>query len=213
MAAQRGEGASRRDARHDAADGVYLPEPPRRDPLSEAGGLLQLQFGAPPQEAPLDYAANSCSRVGYSHCYGPSTIPGAATYNWGPCGINGDGVIYSRSEVKLAQITDGTSNTLMLGEKYLMTDHYYSGLEPSDDGTPYAGHGNDVVKSANASSLPMQDRDGYLLYVNFGSAHDNGCHFALCDGSVRMLNYSIDPTTYGRLGSRNDGYAIDGGKF
>jgi hypothetical protein len=47
----------------------------------------------------------------------------------------------------------------------------------------------------------------------FGSAHSNGFFMALCAGSVQKMNYAIDPETHRRLGSRNDGLAIDGKKF
>ena len=38
------------------------------------------------------------------------------------------GMSYLRSRVTMADITDGTSNTYMLGEKYLTPDNYYNGL-------------------------------------------------------------------------------------
>ena len=41
-----------------------------------------------------------------------------------------------------------------------------------------------------------------------GSAHDAGFFMALCDGSVRMVHYSIDAETHRRLGNRKDGLAI-----
>ena len=165
-------------------------------------------------EGPLDYSGNSGSRSAYAQCGGPSNITGAASYNWSPCGADSDdGVIYSRSETKIADITDGTSNTFLLGEKYLMSDHYYDGTEATDDGTPFQGHGADVDKHASANRPPLQDRAGYAYYYAFGSAHDSGVCMSLCDGSVRWINYSIDTTTYSRLGSRNDGQPIDGSKF
>ena len=36
---------------------------------------------------------------------------------------------------------------------------------------------------------------------------------AFCDGSVQMMNYSIDPVIHGYLANRDDGQAIDGKKY
>ena len=36
---------------------------------------------------------------------------------------------------------------------------------------------------------------------------------AFCDGSVQMMNYSIDPTVHAHLGNRKDGHAIGGKAF
>ena len=42
----------------------------------------------------------------------------------------------------------------------------------------------------------MQDTPGYLYTWGFGSAIANGVHMSLCDGSVRMFNYTIDLQVY-----------------
>ncbi|MCD4728919.1 MAG: DUF1559 domain-containing protein [Pirellulales bacterium] len=59
----------------------------------------------------------------------------------------------------------------------------------------------------------MQDSPGITAYWHFGSAHSNGFHIALCDGSVHMISYSIDSHVHSYLGNRMDGQIIDGKDF
>ena len=46
-----------------------------------------------------------------------------------------------------------------------------------------------------------------------GSAHPGSFNMALCDGSVRTINYSVDVPTFGRLCNRKDGVPIDANKL
>ena len=52
-----------------------------------------------------------------------------------------------------------------------------------------------------------------MQQLSLRQAHAIGLHMAFCDGSVTMINYSIDPETHRRLGNRKDGYTIDGNKL
>jgi len=133
------------------------------------------------------------------------------------------GVFGIRSTCKMADISDGVSNTYLIGERYLDPDRYEDGLEYANDQGWDLGYDYDVNRwtiynpaydpAANFEYKPLQDQPGLMHGRAFGSAHANGFHMALCDGSVQMINYSIDPETHRRLGNRKDGQAIDGKAF
>jgi prepilin-type processing-associated H-X9-DG protein len=118
------------------------------------------------------------------------------------------GISFAFSEVRLAQITDGTSKTYMIGEKYLMAEKYTTGDAYGDDQTLYCGPNTDLMRSTHPTiGGPRQDQPGLEIAV-FGSAHATGCNFAMCDGSVHTIAYDIDPETHRRFGNRQDGQAV-----
>ena len=144
------------------------------------------------------------------------------------------GVIGPRSMVKLCDISDGMSNTYIAGEKYNNPDYYLSGMYGGEDdrgwdssfGADYtrwvgANKGDDRAAAADAGIAegliavygPMQHQSGYAHDLAFGSAHTNGMHMAFCDGSVKIINYTINYGTHYRLGVKNDGMVIDGSEF
>ena len=116
----------------------------------------------------------------------------------------------------MAMITDGLSNTYMLGEKYINSDDYYDGISGSDNETWSVGYDNDICrttwydgKNPATAYTPRQDTPGYDNDVVFGSAHANSCNMSFCDGSVQAISYSIDPETHRRLGNRQDDLPVD----
>ncbi len=125
------------------------------------------------------------------------------------------GICYFRSQVSMRDITDGTTHTYMLGEKYVPTDWYETGQSRGDNQGMYSGADNDALRTTyySPSYAPRQDTPGAENWFCFGSAHAIGLHMSFCDGSVQFINYSIDPETHRRLGSRNDGMVIDGSQF
>ncbi len=114
----------------------------------------------------------------------------------------------------MAMIQDGTSNTYMLGEKYMEPENYLSGLNAGDDQSWYGSNSTDNSRSTSLSiGPPRQDRNGYSFHQGFGSAHPGGCNFAFCDGSVRTISYSITAEIHRRLGNRCDKQPVDAGDF
>lgn len=138
------------------------------------------------------------------------------------------GISYQRSQVAMAQIQDGSSNTFLIGEKYIDRDYYTTGNAAGDLLTMYCAGENDLlrwtgidgtVRSSSRNNLPRQDYSdsspasaGEQLQW-FGSAHAGGFSMSLCDGSVRTVNYAIDAEVYRRLGNRKDQLPIDGSRF
>jgi prepilin-type N-terminal cleavage/methylation domain-containing protein len=212
------------------------------------GNAGDMWANAPMQEVPAmprtDYAANVGDNVGS----GPYTVPPywgpwdypdgdnpALAYQWNwPNYASMSGVIFQRSQISSAQVTDGTSNTYLVGEKNIDPDYYLTGQDGGDDGDVFTGNDDDVLRSGgycqNPSGYsdngayytcpawsylqPMPDTPGNGFYSSsFGSAHAVFCHIAMCDGSVHPINYSIAPEVHRRLCNRHDGLLIDPHSF
>ncbi len=80
----------------------------------------------------------------------------------------------------MADVSDGLSNTYMVGEKYLNPDSYYDGSDPADNESMYAGMDNDTHRTTYCpvplpadyvpDHAPMQDTAGNLNMYTFGSS-------------------------------------------
>jgi prepilin-type N-terminal cleavage/methylation domain-containing protein len=136
-----------------------------------------------------------------------------------------NGIVITHSAVKMADITDGASNTILLGEKYVNPDNYMDGQDGGDDWTFLSGCQDDNVRgcgsAADGSAYfprgPMPDTPGFGNVGGgslwFGSAHADSLNMSLCDGSVRSIPYAIDPEIFRRLCNRMDEQPIDGKAF
>jgi prepilin-type N-terminal cleavage/methylation domain-containing protein/prepilin-type processing-associated H-X9-DG protein len=122
-----------------------------------------------------------------------------------------DGAINCLASLPLEKITDGASNTYLLGEKYLRPENYLTGLEGTDNNPVYAGCDWDWHRWS--TSGPEQDTPGLSDFYAFGSAHPTGFNMAFCDGSIHFIAYSIDQETHRRLSCRNDGLPVDQSKY
>jgi prepilin-type N-terminal cleavage/methylation domain-containing protein/prepilin-type processing-associated H-X9-DG protein len=168
------------------------------------GGHGYLNYGGitAPLMARSDYAANCGDQSADELFAGPSSLAqgDSATYSW-PSTTSFTGIVYQRSEIRFADIQNGTSNTILYGEKYLNPAAYLTGTDGGDNENMYVGFDNDTSRSTDY--VPLQDRRGYSNTFCFGSMHPGGVNMLYCDGSVQVIGYDINAAVFRRTGNRN----------
>jgi hypothetical protein len=109
--------------------------------------------------------------------------------------------------IRFAAITDGLSNTLLVGEKHVASNHFN---EWPLDNSAYNGD-NFLSHSRPAGpDFPLAQTNTEISPV-FGSYHTTVVQFGFCDGSVRGLPRTINSKILGLLASINDGEPIPEG--
>jgi prepilin-type processing-associated H-X9-DG protein len=112
-----------------------------------------------------------------------------------------DGILYINSGVRLAMISDGTSNTLMIGERPPSNDMLYGWQWAGAGDSPYFGATDVVIGVTERRVSGSADPKNYFRRGtlhdptdehrwHFWSLHPNGGNWALADGSVRFIPYT-----------------------
>ncbi len=102
-------------------------------------------------------------------------------------------------QVRLTDIIDGTSGTLLAGE----SDFMPAGV-PSNEGPVWA-YGYFYNWTGTGGGINRRDGSPDATFGAFRSLHSGGALFVMADGSVQFLQDSINPVTFRGLGSRNGG--------
>lgn len=167
-----------------------------------------------------DYAANfGSSTGGFNNGANQSTnsswdsgLTCARSKTWKD--PNANGICYDYGGAAISQVRDGTSNTYLIGEKYLEPKAYEATSTYfcyTDDISIYGGCDGDNERVATKDTrLPLQDREGYEMSSSyrFGSCHAGAFGMVMCDGSVQRISYSIDGETHVNLANRADCNAV-----
>ncbi|TWT92913.1 hypothetical protein Pla108_40530 [Botrimarina colliarenosi] len=115
-------------------------------------------------------------------------------------------------KVTYSKISDGTSKTMVIGEKWVPTDRYEpsdTNYSASDDHGWVDGWDPDTMRTTGWPPQPDSQADpatsgtGSDQDYFFGSAHPGGFQTTFADGSVHSISYDIDMTVFNSLGTRN----------
>jgi prepilin-type N-terminal cleavage/methylation domain-containing protein len=157
----------------------------------------------------------------------PPVAPTSWAYNWGcSAGVHApqqNGIFFISNDntdttvININQITDGTSNTAMVGEVSVSQSN--TPQTPNNAEFPvWAGAvGNNCGNlSSVGSQFRIMDANFYINRtvgnesdLSFGSQHPGGiAQFVFCDATVHAVSQNIAATTYMALGSRNGGETL-----
>ena len=197
--------------------------------LCPSTDLTEQAFGAPNNtNGPSDLIpANTGKPAAITHYYGingprgTNPVTGVA-YPVGTVLHEGvpvatSGVFQRDGNIKISQISDGSSNTLMIAEMSWISPQfgtrYRTWVRGGDEyAGVVAGRPSFVVSSRNIVNAINSIFTANLIVpyndMPFGSMHSGGMNSAFADGSVKFLNQSLNMNTYRAIASRNGGEVV-----
>jgi|SRR5579875_1921487 len=173
---------------------TYLDPGRNHFPYGVNGAGSQPQVGGPH----TDYAINGLS-FGWSNANNPMGLSGNP-----PCPY----INAAKRTMSMITSNNGLSNTILIGEKsmdpnFAATNQNSSGWDEDIFSGAYGGQGrwNAVTTTTPNSTLILKDYVGTNPICNcsnngnyYGSPYDGGSPFLMCDGSVRLINYTLSGT-------------------
>ena len=159
---------------------------------------------------PVDYVPKTTIQYSVYYFGVNSYFANAGTKAWPVSSASLNGVMFYNSSTTFQTITDGTSNTLLAGERY-SRDPAVPDSNLSDwRGWAWSNY-NSGGDSLGDTSWPINSPASRIgqdsRKTNFGSGHFGGANFVLCDGSVRFITttFTTNLVLWQRLSVPNDG--------
>jgi hypothetical protein len=184
------------------------PADPQGDERCDHTGAINNSGGTADKD---DLGRSNMAGIGdsvYAFCSpaysGSGAYPATALPNgvWGR--TDGDGLLGNNSKRSMRDVTDGASNTMLVGEvtggrrgsnacnEWAVNNHTSTG----------PGINNNFTTPGGAASW---DRNLSQHRMGLSSYHVGGCHAALADGSVHFLSQNVNGATLVALGSCGKG--------
>jgi len=161
--------------------------------------------------------------------YGPSATHGGTDilqdlrgmFARGASGADRQGRPRGGPRVRIADVTDGTSNTILIGETKVSENEFqrydggggwsmYNNSSEQQTIQPinWAIDRNDLSWCGDSGAGPLHNIWNWHVTWGAKSNHPGGAMFAFADGSIHFLNQNLDHRTYQYLGCRNDGQVV-----
>ena len=116
--------------------------------------------------------------------------------------VKGKGVFFGNSGLGIRDMSDGTSNTFVTGERNLKFGQaVWAGVHFATSGGGNVGNGKFVLGDAYAAP-------NAAVATGFGSRHTGGCHILMGDGSVRFISENVNLATWQALSQCSDGLVV-----
>ncbi|MCH2203941.1 MAG: DUF1559 domain-containing protein [Fuerstiella sp.] len=109
--------------------------------------------------------------------------------------------------LSVGDITDGTSNVIVIGEKSPSFHGFVAWADPASVTTI---HNNAINSPWKIWGAPTTSGAGYPWGAGSSSYHTGGCFYTLADGSVQFVNEDMDLLTFQGLGDVSDGTPLGG---
>lgn len=198
----------------------YCPSRQRQIRLSQNNDVPEISFSGAPSGVNVpgslgDYAAcNGDTDADFIIAPNGALIQAQVTYTSGqsnptavgqvPCTGSPCVVQTWKSRTRLASVTDGTSNTFVIGEKHVRLSSYGN----NEDTALYNGDRPDPTLRVAGPKFPLARTVTEPYNRQFGGIHPGICQALFLDGSVRSLATVTSGTILGLIANKDDGNAV-----
>ncbi len=168
-------------------------------------------FSNLPERVPNSYLAVASGTSTAESGFGPQNIGQA----------NQDGLMFLSSSCRMASVTDGTSNSVAIGEAlfrpnvtgpdlfnsvFQIVDHWYIGSDNQVLASVNPPLYQEFSEGLGSTGVPLNAVEDSSLLIDerelcFSSLHRGGCLFVFVDGHVQFVSQSIDRQIYSGLGT------------